>query len=53
MALPQLERDGDFDDHVNRDAVTMGRREPPLAYRLDGAVIQPVAETAFDPHVPD
>ena len=53
MALPQLERDSDFDDHVDRDAVPAGRREAPLAHRFDRALIQSAVEAALDAHVAD
>jgi hypothetical protein len=53
MALPQLESDGDFDDDVDRDTLTTGRREAPLTHRVDRALIQSAVEAALDAHIAD
>src|SRR5689334_11843228 len=49
--LSQFEFDGDFDHHVHRRAETPGRREPPLFYRVNGALIESGAEPAQEAHV--
>jgi hypothetical protein len=51
--LPQLELDGDFDDHVHGRAVPLRGREPPLAHGLDGALIESAIEPAPHTHVAD
>jgi len=53
MALPQLESDSDFDDDVDRDTLTTGRRETPLTHRFDRALIQSAVEAALDAHLAD
>jgi hypothetical protein len=53
MSLPQLEFDGDVDDHVHGRAVSFRGRETPLADRLDGALIEPAVEPAKQPDVAD
>src|SRR5206468_9609880 len=53
MLLSQLEFDRDLHDDIDRCAAALRRREPPLAHRLHGAVVQSAAEPLQNPDVAD
>ena len=51
--LTQLEFHGDVDNDVNRDTVTFGRREFPLAHGFDGFLLESTAQRPAHLHVAD
>src|SRR5436189_2377752 len=51
--LSEFELHCDFNDHIDRRAVALGRREAPLAHGLHRALIEAGAETLHQPDVAD